>query len=113
MIESSKQGLHSLWNLNQQAARDLNDPRAEGLGYQKRDGETKKPVQSNDKSVKKRVAYATSIQPDTSNKPEESCCLYYCGEGTKHSILVCRKFFLWNQRKRLKCAVIKASASGV
>jgi transposase InsO family protein len=78
-----------------QLARDENDPRIAGLGYQRVKGE-----KGTTAAPKKRV-FATAVQSQNfqkssakqtayHDKPGNACI--YCGPDTRHSVLECRKF---------------------
>ena len=73
-----------------QLSRNENDPRIKGLGYQGRSGKSK-PVHG----AAKKQAFATTVVKNGPNpkvnKASVSPCLY-CGDGTKHALLECRKF---------------------
>ena len=75
-----------------QLSRNLNDPRVAGLGYQPRTDTDNKRAQYNDRGVKKRTAFSTSVQQDESKKDVKDKACTYCGPDTNHTILVCRRF---------------------
>ena len=85
-----------------QISRNENDPRIAGLGYQKRNEESKKqmrPTKVEAKGTAQKKAFAVTVnekkeKPKTAvkdNRAAQAPCLY-CGEGTNHCVLDCRKF---------------------
>ena len=83
----------------------MNDPRITGLGYQKRN-----ETGPNSKGTVKKNAFTTTVKKDSGQSPPEknekttkdkpandsqakvSKPCFYCGGGTKHNIVECRKF---------------------
>ena len=99
-----------------QIARDENDPRIQGLGYQGRT-KVRHDGQSTSQKGSGRSAFTTVVNKETkydkeskSTKPQAKenkavrwPCLY-CGEGTHHGISDCRKFVaLTSQEKSDHC----------
>ena len=84
-----------------QQSRNENDPRIAGLGYQNKMKEWKTP-QTFQKGMTSKKAFAATVRTNENigdgskgqneeDKAKGSPCLY-CGYGTNHSLLECRKF---------------------
>ena len=97
--------LEDLTKFVNKIAREMNDPRITGLGYQKRN-----ETGPNSKGTVKKNAFTTTVRKDSGQSPPEknekttkdklandsqakvSKPCFYCGGETKHSIVECRKF---------------------
>ena len=110
-VQNKSPTLEDFSKFVQQLARDENDPRISGLGYQGRANQdnngykkrketttTKKVMTAKVSTGAKETTHhdraATNndnAATDTDDKAASAPCLY-CGDGTKHSILECRKF---------------------
>ena len=74
----------------QQLARDENDPRIAGLGYQGRTSQDNNGYKKKKEITTTKKVFTTKATVDT-DKAAKAPCLF-CGEGTKHAIMECRKF---------------------
>ena len=87
-------------------ARDENDPRVAGLGYQGRSenmnkGSSYRHDSKGEKKINTR-SFVTTVVPDPQGKQSTSSaapCLH-CGAGTRHQILECRKFSALNSDEK-------------
>ena len=87
-------------------SRAENDPRVAGLGYQGRNNrENSSNCKNKAISAKKAYATHTTVKPsakggtEQKNKAAVAPCLY-CGDGTKHPLLECRKFTALENRDK-------------